>query len=135
LHVVCCASMYFADAEHALLRGSVHHMGQPVWATEDGGASWSEADAAALPYTRVVPFRGDALAVAAWTGEDDDDEGERDLYVLQGPNRRRVFRATEQISDVSVDPAGNVLIELDPTPDTSSDTSGRHWLALRPPAQ
>lgn len=132
LHVVCCTSVYFADADHGLLRGSVHHLGDHVWATQDGGARWSEADAAALPYTRVVPFRGEALAVAARTGE--DDEGERDLYLLQGPNRRLIYRATEQISEVSVDPAGNVLIELDPTPETFDDTSGRHWLALRPPS-
>jgi hypothetical protein len=80
-----------------------------------------------------VPFRGDALAVAAQIGE--DDEGERELYLLQGTNRRLVYRATEKISDVSVDPSGNVLIELDPTPETFDDTSGRHWLALQPPAQ
>ncbi|WP_281316508.1 hypothetical protein [Polyangium sp. y55x31] len=132
-HVSCCTSMYFADADHGLLRGYVHHAGDHVWATEDGGASWSAVDTAALPFTRVVPFRGDALAVAARTGE--DDEGKRELYVLQGTNRRLVYRATEEISDVSVDPSGNVLIELDPTPETFDDTSGRHWLALRPMGQ
>ncbi|UQA60569.1 WD40/YVTN/BNR-like repeat-containing protein [Polyangium aurulentum] len=133
LHVSCCTSVYFADADHGLLRGYVHHLGDHVWATQDGGARWSEVDAATLPYRRIVPFRGEALAVAARIDEDDD--GERELYVLQGTNRRLVYRATEQISDVSVDPSGNVLIELDPTPETFSDTSGRHWLALQPPAQ
>jgi hypothetical protein len=132
LQVACCTSVYFADADHGFLRGYVHHQGDHVWSTQDGGASWSEVDAAALPYKRVVPFRGDALAVASRIGE--DDEGERELYVVQGSNRRLVYRATEQISDVSVDPSGNVLIELDPTPDTFDDTSGRHWLALQPPA-
>ncbi|MDC3954376.1 hypothetical protein [Polyangium jinanense] len=36
----------------------------------------------------------------------------RELYVLQGMNRRLVYRATEQINDVGVDRRGTSLVCL-----------------------
>lgn len=133
LEVPCCRSAYFTSEGDGVLRGYVHNRGDHVWATHDGGARWSQVDGATFPYALVVPFRGDALAVVGASFSYADDT-RRELHVLHGPDRRLIYSATEQISDVSVDPSGNVLIELDPTPETFDDTSGRHWLALPPPA-
>ena len=133
LSVPCCTSAYFTSEGEGVLRGYVHHLGDHVWATHDGGARWSQADAATFPYARVVTFRGGALAVVGASFNYEDDN-RRELHLLHGPDRQLIYRAAEQISDVSVDPSGNVLIELDPTPETFDDTSGRHWLALRPPS-
>jgi hypothetical protein len=138
IHVHWSVFTYFADASTGWLRGFEHvSLGaERTWGTRDGGATWFETDPSAMPYRRIVPFDSGALAVLGSGSDEDDidhlDDIGRVLYTLHGAQGERVYRAPDDIRDVSVDPEGRVLVELDPTPDTRDDLSGRYWLAVGP---
>jgi len=125
----CCTSLYFAEEDTGLLGGYVHYRGDHAWLVEDGGRTLRAIDRRLFPYVQVVPFAGGALAVVGHSFS--NEPGDRtELHLLRGHGRRVLFRAPEAISDVSVDPDGHVLLELDPDPETFDDPTGKHWVEL-----
>lgn len=132
LGVLDSPAIHMVDAQHGFFGGYLYHRGDHAWETRNGGVSWEPIDRAVFPYVLVVPWReGRSLAVAGSSFSYEDDN-RRALWVLEGTARRRVFVAEHQISDVSVDEQGRILIELDPDPESFPDTRGRYWRELRP---
>jgi photosystem II stability/assembly factor-like uncharacterized protein len=127
------AALYFVDPRRGFLRGYLHHGGDRAWATEDGGATWEPVARDEFPYLLVVPYRDGALAVVGDSFSSAEDD-RRELHLLAGGARSVVHRADVAVSDVSVDPDGRILLELDPEPDSDDDGAGKRWVELVPPS-
>ena len=125
----CCSS---TNATDGFLRGYVHHAGDHAWATHDGGASWAPLDAGSFPYAQVVPFGDDALGLVG-SSCSYEETNRRQLHLLRGLQHQLVYTAPEAISDISVDPAGRVLVELDPDPESFDDSTGRRCQVVGSP--
>jgi photosystem II stability/assembly factor-like uncharacterized protein len=123
-------TLYFSDPAHGFIHGYIHHMGDHAWATRNAGTSWTPVPADAFPYLLVVPYRTGALAISGRSFSY-EDTNRRELHYLEGTTRRLVHRSPEQITDVSISPTGQILLELDPDPETFDDSTGKHWLELR----
>ena len=121
-------AFYFADAAVGFIAGWIHHIGDRYFQTSDGGRTWTSIDEQKFPYSRIVPFQGGSLALR-----------DRSLGRLRGVEFTPVdisglLAPKESITDLSVDAAGRLLIEMTPTGEYGTPDGPSRWKVLDLPA-